>query len=43
LSFAHGERNKVRGSYNYGEFLPERRKMMQWWANYLDKIMARKK
>jgi integrase len=33
---AHGERNKVRGAYNYAEFLPERRKMMQWWADYLD-------
>jgi integrase len=34
---AHGERNKVRGAYNYAEHLPERRKMMQWWANYLDR------
>jgi integrase len=33
---AHGERDKVRGAYNYAELLPERRKMMQWWADYLD-------
>ncbi len=39
---AHGEGDKVRGAYNYAEFLPERRKMMQWWADYLDKL-ARKK
>jgi len=23
-------------AYNYAEFLPERRKMMQAWADYLD-------
>lgn len=33
---AHGERNSVRASYNYAEYLPERRKMMQTWADYLD-------
>ncbi|MEQ1581462.1 MAG: integrase arm-type DNA-binding domain-containing protein [Steroidobacteraceae bacterium] len=33
---AHGERNKVRAAYNYAEHLPERRKMMQAWADYLD-------
>jgi integrase len=35
---AHGERDKVRGAYNYAELLPERRKMMQWWADYLDEV-----
>jgi hypothetical protein len=33
---AHGERNTVRAAYNYAEYLPERKKMMQHWANYLD-------
>lgn len=33
---AHVERNKVRAAYNHAEYLPERRKMMQWWADYLD-------
>lgn len=33
---AHGERNKVSASYNFAEYLPERRKMMQEWADYLD-------
>jgi integrase len=37
---AHGERNKVRGAYNYAEYLPERRKMMQAWADYLDALAA---
>jgi integrase len=33
---AHSERNSVRAAYNHAEYLPERRKMMQWWADYLD-------
>ncbi len=35
---AHGERNKVKASYNFAQHLPERRKMMQAWANYLDAL-----
>ena len=31
---AHGERNQVRAAYNHAQYLPERRKMMQWWADY---------
>ena len=33
---AHVETNKIRGTYNHAEYLPERRKMMQWWADYID-------
>jgi integrase len=33
---AHSERNAVRAAYNYAEHLPERRRMMQAWADYLD-------
>jgi integrase len=32
---AHAERNSVRAAYNYAEHLPERRKMMQSWADFL--------
>lgn len=32
---AHCERNDVRGAYNRAEYLPERRKMMQQWADML--------
>jgi integrase len=35
---AHCERNKVRAAYNHAQYLPERRKMMQWWADYIDGI-----
>lgn len=37
---AHAERNAIRGAYNYAEHLPERRRMMQAWADYLDKLRA---
>ena len=33
---AHDERNKVRAAYNHAQYLPERRRMMQQWADYLD-------
>jgi integrase len=33
---AHGDRNSVRARYNFAEYLPERRRMMQEWADYLD-------
>ena len=35
---AHGERDAVRAAYNYAEHLPERRRMMQAWADYLEKL-----
>jgi integrase len=35
---AHGERDKVRAAYNHAQHLPERRKMMAAWANYLDRL-----
>ena len=35
---SHSERNAVKAAYNHAEHLPERRKMMQAWANHLDKL-----
>lgn len=35
---AHAERNTVRAAYNYAEKLPERRKMMKFWADHLDEL-----
>lgn len=32
---AHTERNQVRASYNHADYLPERRQMMQAWADFL--------
>ena len=38
LQLAHVERNKVRAAYNRAQRLPERRKMMQSWADYIDSL-----
>ncbi len=38
--FAHAERNQVTAAYVHAEFLPERRKMMQHWADHLDTLEA---
>ncbi|WP_256365971.1 site-specific integrase [Tardiphaga sp. vice304] len=35
---AHVERNEVRRAYNAAEWLPDRRKMMQWWSDYLSQL-----
>lgn len=35
---AHAERNKVRAAYNRAQYLAEREKMMQAWADYLDAL-----
>jgi integrase len=35
---AHAERDGVRAAYNYAQYLPERKTMMQSWADYLDKL-----
>jgi integrase len=41
LSLAHAETNAVRAAYNHAERLPERREMMQAWANWLDGLRER--
>jgi integrase len=38
LRLAHAERNKVRVACNKAQRLPERRKMMQAWSDYLDHL-----
>lgn len=35
---AHAERNSVKAAYNHAEHLCARRRMMQAWADYLDKL-----
>lgn len=37
---AHCDRNGVRAAYNYAEHLPIRRRMMQAWSDYLDRLKA---
>jgi integrase len=37
---AHQERNKVRAAYHRATYIPERRKMMQRWAEYVDEVSS---
>ncbi len=34
---AHADDNKVRGAYNTAIYLPHRRRMLQWWADFVEK------
>src|SRR5256886_9986290 len=42
LQLAHKERSQSRAAYNRAQRLPERRKMMAAWADYLDGLKAGK-
>lgn len=35
---AHREKDQVRAAYHRSEYLTERKDMMQWWADHLDKL-----
>ena len=37
---AHADRNQIRARYNHADFLDQRRKMLQAWADYLDQLRA---
>jgi len=37
---AHSGDDRVRKAYNYAEFIVERRRMMQWYADYVDELKA---
>lgn len=38
LQLAHMDRDDVSAAYNFATYLPQRRKMLQWWANHLDQL-----
>ena len=38
IQLSHAQKDKIRSAYNHAEYLPERKKMMQDWSNYLDKL-----
>jgi integrase len=42
MQLAHDERNGVRKAYNHAKYLPQRRLMMQKWADYLETLKAAK-
>lgn len=34
----HVDRNSIRGIYNHAQYHDKRREMMQWYADYIDKL-----
>ena len=38
---SHADRNKIGAAYNHARYLPQRRTMMQAWADHLDSLRAR--
>jgi integrase len=39
LQLAHAERNEVSAAYNHALYLPQRAKMVQEWADYLEGLV----
>ncbi len=35
LCLAHVDKNTIRDIYNNAEYLQERRKIMEWWSNFI--------
>jgi integrase len=40
IQLAHAERDKIVAAYNHALYVPQRREMMQAWADYLDGLRA---
>jgi len=40
LQLAHVETNSVKAAYNHAQYMAERFKMMQWWADHLESLKA---
>ncbi|WP_371141694.1 tyrosine-type recombinase/integrase [Burkholderia cepacia] len=38
MQLSHKDKDRTRSTYNHAKYLPERRKMMQAWANWLDGV-----
>ena len=38
LTLAHADQNTIRGTYNHAQLLPQRREMLQSYADWLDSI-----
>jgi integrase len=41
IQLAHAPKNAVRDAYNLAEYMPQRREMMQWYADYLDGLLEK--
>ena len=40
-ALAHGESDKIRRAYNRAQYWEERERMMQWWADYIDRLKSK--
>ncbi|EHX7633940.1 tyrosine-type recombinase/integrase [Pantoea agglomerans] len=40
MQLAHVDKNSIRGTYNHAQYLDGRREMMQWYADYIDKLLS---
>jgi hypothetical protein len=38
---SHVERNEVRRAYNAAEWMSDRRRMMQWWADHITALLSK--
>lgn len=38
MQLAHADKSKTRAAYNHAQYLPERRAMMQAWADWVDSV-----
>ncbi|CAB3965645.1 integrase [Burkholderia aenigmatica] len=38
MQLSHKNKDRTRSTYNHAKYLPERREMMQAWANWLDDV-----
>ncbi len=38
---AHVDKNAIRGTYNHAQYLEGRRKMMQWYGDFIDELRMR--
>jgi integrase len=36
---SHSDPNRIRRTYNFARYVPERKRMMQAWADYLDRLL----
>lgn len=37
-ALAHEEKNKIKAAYNRAEYLEQRRQLLQWWGNQLQRM-----
>lgn len=40
---SHSDKNQTRGSYNHADYIDHRLKMINWWADYLNKPLSQNK